>query len=78
MEIIANEGYWITQKHLSDEWERGFWKRLYPAESLAEDDFEQWSDEQKAQWEAEHPADQQGADEISEGEALDIITGGTE
>lgn len=76
MEIIANEGYWITQKHLSDEWERGFWKRLHPAASLTEDDFEQWSDDQKAQWEAEHTADHN--DEISEGEALDIITGGTE
>lgn len=73
MELIANEGHWLTQKNLSDEWERMFWKRLYPAASLTEDDFEQWSDEQKALWEAEHPVDHN--DEISEGEALDIITG---
>lgn len=73
MEIIANEGYWITQKNISNEWDRGFWKRLYPASSLSVDDFEQWTDGQKEHWESEHPADQNT--EISDSEALNIITG---
>lgn len=58
MELIANEGYWLTQKTLTNESERGFWRRLYPAVSLTESDFEQWTDEQKQQWEAEHPIDE--------------------
>lgn len=54
MELIANEGYWLTQKNLEDEKERGFWKRMYLAYSLTEADFTEWTDEQKSSWEAEH------------------------
>lgn len=53
-EIIANEGMWLTQATLTNEAERGFWKRLTPAYSLSESDFTQWSDEQKTEWEEQY------------------------
>ena len=73
MEIIAKEGHWLTQTELKDGEQRQFFRRIYLAVSLTEDDFTEWSDEQKAQWEAEHPI--VPSDEISDTEALDIITG---
>ena len=72
MELIANEGYWLTQKVLENEANRGFWKRLYPAHSLSAEDFDQWTDAQKAEWEATPHEDE----EISDSEALRIITEG--
>lgn len=71
MELIANEGYWLTQKTLEDESQRGFWKRLYMAQSLTADDFDQWTDSQKAEWEAT-PHE---SEEVTAEEALKIITG---
>ena len=53
MEIIATEGMWLTQAHIENENERGFWKRLYPAKSLTKDDFVEWSDTEKEKWEKE-------------------------
>jgi hypothetical protein len=53
-EIIANENMWLTQATLENEEERGFWKRLTPACSLTEDDFIQWTNEQKQEWEEKH------------------------
>lgn len=55
-ELVAKEGYWLTLAKVQEGESRNFWKRLYPAKSLTEDDFTQWSDEQKAKWEEEHPA----------------------
>lgn len=58
MELIAKEGKWLTQANLTNESERGFWKRLYPAYTLTENDFEEWTNEQKEQWENEHPQEE--------------------
>ena len=55
MELIANEGMWLTQAYLQDETERGFWKKMHLAYSLTDADFTQWTDAQKEAWEAEHP-----------------------
>lgn len=59
MELIAKEGYWLTQANLENEEERNFWRRLYPAHSLTTEDFAEWSDEQKAEWEREHPIEEE-------------------
>lgn len=72
MELIAREGYWLTQANLNENEQRGFWKRMFLAVSLSENDFTEWDNEQKSQWEAEH---QEEDDELSAEEALDIITG---
>ena len=53
-EIVASKGHWLTQATLQNEEERGFWKRLYPAFSLSEADFTEWTDEQKEHWEQQH------------------------
>lgn len=58
-EIIAQEGLWLTQANLADEGDRQFWRRLYPAVSLTSADFTEWTDAQKAQWEAEHPIEEE-------------------
>ena len=58
MELIAKDGFWLTQANLENEAERNFWKRLYPARSLTAEDFTEWSDEQKAKWEREHPQEE--------------------
>ena len=55
MELIAKDGYWLTQANLENESERGFWKKMHLAHSLTDADFTEWSDEQKEAWEAEHP-----------------------
>lgn len=72
-ELVAQEGFWLTQKTLRNNEQRGFWKRLYPAVSLTADDFEEWTDEQK---EAYIPPETE--EEITDEEALDIITGRNE
>lgn len=70
MEIIAKEGHWLTQTELKDGEQRQFFRRIYLAVSLTEDDFEEWTDEQKEAYVP--PADEE---EISPEEALKIITG---
>ena len=55
MELIAKNGYWLTQANLQNEDERMFWRRLTPARSLGRADFERWTDAQKKEWEAAHP-----------------------
>ena len=55
MELIAKDGMWLTQANLDNEAARNFWKRMHLAYSLTEADFAEWSDEQKAEWEKEHP-----------------------
>lgn len=69
---MANEGMWLTQANPAKDSERTFVKAVA---SFGDVDFlfTEWSDEQKAQWEAEHPI--VPSDEISDTEALDIITG---
>ena len=57
-EIIAKEGMWLTQANINEGEIRGFWKRLYPAISLTKDDFAEWSDEQKQEWETEHKVEE--------------------
>lgn len=57
MEIIAQEGMWLTQANLKEDEQRGFWKKMYLAYSLTEVDFTQWTDEQKEQWEKQHHID---------------------
>lgn len=53
-ELIASDGKWLTQANLENEDERIFARRLYPAVSLTEADFTQWTDAQKAQWQEAH------------------------
>lgn len=59
MELIANENMWLTQANLENEADRGFWKRMHLAYSLTAEDFVQWSEEQKAEWEGEHPREEE-------------------
>ena len=54
-ELVAKEGYWLTLAKVEEGESRSFWKRLYPASSLSEQDFVEWSDEEKSAWEKEHP-----------------------
>lgn len=72
-ERTANEGFWLTQATLADERTRTFGKKVAGFGDL-DALFTEWSDEQKAAWEAEHP-DEPDPDEISDSEALYIITG---
>jgi len=55
MELIAKKGKWLTQKTVAEGYKRGFWKRMTLACTLTENDIEEWTNSQKAQWEAEHP-----------------------
>lgn len=54
MEIIAQEGMWLTQANLKEDEQRGFWKKMHLAYSLTPDDFTEWADKQKSDWEEEH------------------------
>lgn len=68
----ANEGMWLTQANPAKDSERTFAKAVAGFADL-DSLFTEWSDEQKAQWEQEHPIEP--SDEISDTEALNIITG---
>lgn len=54
MELNATQGMWLTQVTLKGDEQRGFWKKMYLAYSLTQDDFTEWTDEQKSAWEKEH------------------------
>ena len=58
MELIAHKNKWLTQATLENESERGFWKRMHLACSLSKDDFVEWTDAQKTEWETEHPVEE--------------------
>ena len=55
MELIAKENKWLTQVTIANEEERLFVRRITLAHSLTAEDFTEWSEEQKAEWEREHP-----------------------
>lgn len=59
MELIAKENKWLTQATIANEDERLFVKRITLAHSLTAEDFTEWSDEQKAEWEREHPREEE-------------------
>ena len=50
----ANNGYWLTQAELIDGETRCFWRKVSGYGDI-ENLFTEWSDEQKAEWEKEHP-----------------------
>ena len=67
----AKKGMWLTQANLPEGEERLFLRKVAGFADLNEL-FTEWTDEQKREWEAEeHPIDE----EISDAEALEIITG---
>ena len=53
--IEAGTGLWYTQRNLEDEAFRTFIKKATLAFSVSENDYELWTDEQKQQWEQQHP-----------------------
>ena len=55
----ASEGMWLTQSQLTEEEGRIFVKEVAGYGNLA-DLFTEWSDEQKQQWEEEHPEGEEG------------------
>ena len=44
---------WLTQANLQEDEQRGFWK-MYLTYSFTQDDFLEWTDEQKSAWEEQH------------------------
>ena len=56
-EIIANEGFWLTQSTVENEENRIFVKKVAGFGNLNQI-YAQWTDEQKQQWEAEHPVEE--------------------
>lgn len=68
-EKIAQEGFWLTQATLREGEHRIFVKKVCGNGDL-DSIFVEWTDEQKEEWEAK-PLEE----EISDTEALNIITG---
>lgn len=56
-ERIAQEGYWLTQVTIDDEASRTFAHKVAGFGDL-DSFFVEWTDAQKAQWEAEHPIEE--------------------
>lgn len=52
-ERIAQAGFWLTQASIEDESNRTFATRVCGYGDL-DNLFTEWSEEQKARWEAEH------------------------
>lgn len=57
-ERIAQEGFWLTQANIEDEASRTFATKVCGFGDL-DSLFTEWSDEQKAEWEAEHPTEEE-------------------
>lgn len=55
----ASEGMWLTQSQLTEEEGRIFVKEVAGYGDL-DNLFTEWSDEQKTQWEEEHPEGEEG------------------
>lgn len=62
-ERIAQEGNWLTQANLAENEERQFWTKVSGYGDL-DNLFTEWSDEQKAEWEREHPREINEQEEI--------------
>ena len=56
-ERIAQEGFWLTQATLAEDEQRQFWTSVSGYGDL-DSLFVEWSDEQKAEWESEHPIEE--------------------
>lgn len=56
-ERIAKDGFWLTQATIEDEASRTFARKVCGYGDL-DSLFVEWSDEQKAEWEAEHPQEE--------------------
>lgn len=56
-ERIATPGNWLTQANIDDEQGRTFAQRVAGYGDLAAL-FVEWSDEQKARWEEDHPQEE--------------------
>lgn len=56
-ERIAQEGFWLTQANIEDEASRTFARKVCGYGDL-DSLFTEWSDEQKAEWEREHPQEE--------------------
>lgn len=56
-ERIAQEGFWLTQANLTEGEERQFWTKVSGFGDLYTL-FTEWSNSQKAEWEAEHPQEE--------------------
>lgn len=56
-EIIAQDGHWLTQATINNDTERIFVKSVSGFGDI-ENLFAEWSDEQKAEWEREHPQEE--------------------
>ena len=56
-ERIANNGFWLTQANVEDEASRTFARKVCGYGDL-DSLFVEWSDEQKKEWEQEHPQEE--------------------
>lgn len=56
-ERIPSAGYWLTQATLAEDEQRQFWTSVSGYGDL-DSLFTEWSDEQKAEWEREHPQEE--------------------
>ena len=55
-ERIAQDGYWLTQATIEDEASRTFARKVAGFGDI-DNLFVEWSNEQKEQWESEHPVE---------------------
>ena len=53
--LTPSEGLWLTQKVLKDENERKFSDLMWLGISDSPDNYAEWTEEQKEQWEHDHP-----------------------
>ena len=57
-EIIANEGFWLTQITIENEENRIFVRKVAGFGNLNEI-YTQWTDEQKSAWEEQHKEEEE-------------------
>ena len=53
--LTPDEGLWLTQKTLANEDERIFSQLMFLGINDTPDNYTEWTEEQKEQWEREHP-----------------------
>ena len=53
--FTPDDGMWLTQKQIEDESKRGFSQLMFLGINDTPDNYVEWTDEQKEQWEHDHP-----------------------
>ncbi|MBQ9474672.1 MAG: hypothetical protein IJU69_00240 [Bacteroidales bacterium] len=60
IKLTPSKGHWLTPKTLEDENQRWFSDSIYLGKNDSADNYEEWTERRKRQWESEHQPEPDG------------------